>query len=155
MITLLSNICPVSKRSRQWRFSEILRRQLFARITLPWFMSVEREKCPSFLSTAPFPAPVLFLRPSPFSVPFLLPLPTNQPSSRVTLNLQRESRFLSSSIGLALIHESLFPIMLLNTPIQCRFQAYYLFFSHLRDNSFELQALSFMVLWPRCNGVIG
>lgn len=68
MITLLSNICPVSKRSRQWRFSEILRRQLFARITLPWFMSVEREKCPSFLSTAPFPAPVLFLQ--PLTLPF-------------------------------------------------------------------------------------
>lgn len=99
MITLLSNICPASKRPWRWGFSEILRRQLFARITLPWFMSVEREKCPSFLSTAPFPGPVLFLQPS--SIPFP-PSPPNQP--RLTLNLQRESRFLSSSIGLALVH---------------------------------------------------
>lgn len=136
MITLLSNICPASKRPWRWGFSEILRRQLFARITLPWFMSVEREKCPSFLSTAPFPAPVLFLQPS--SIPFP-PSPPNQP--RLTLNLQRESRFLSSSIGLALVH---------NIPatkqrqFQRRFQAYYLFFSHLREPLSRLELHGFM-----------
>lgn len=77
-----------------------------------------------------------------FSSTLLHPIPPSPPNQpRLTLNLQRESRFLSSSIGLALVH---------NIPatkqrqFQRRFQAYYLFFSHLRESLSRLELHGFM-----------
>lgn len=88
-----------------------------------------------------FPRPCFFFNPHPSPSLSLHPSSNQPTSSRVTLNLQRESRFLSPNIDLALVHESPFLVVLLNTPIQCRFQAYYLFFSHLQ--LFRVSSLEF------------
>lgn len=98
MITLLSNICQSDGEGLvKFLDDSYLRGLLFHDSWASNVRNVRRSYPPRH-----FPRPCFFFNPPPS-------LSSNQP--RLTLNLQRESRFLSSSIGLALVHESLFLLL--------------------------------------------